>query len=91
MSIMRLPIRHVNKIPQPPLMHTVACATTLSALVDHDEYTVVFVVETTDPTTHTLQALWSSAPHPLDRYLKGMHQAHKEFLKQLWDAAGPFA
>jgi hypothetical protein len=44
-----------------------------------------------DPISDQLNALWVSGPVPVDRYLKILHEAHKEFLRQLWDASGPFA
>lgn len=76
---------------QPPLLPLEAYAVSLQALVDHQTQDVLFVVETVDPIENRLVALWSTGPVPLDRYLKTMHKAHKEFLKQLWDSAGPFA
>jgi len=88
---MRNPWKDVKDGVQPPLFALPAYATTLQALVDHDNGTVVFAVQTVDPIADSLVALWSSAPVPVDRYLKMMHSAHKEFLEQLWQAAGPFA
>ena len=76
---------------QPPLVPLEAYAVSLQALVDHETQDVLFVVETVDPVENRLVALWSTAPYPLDKYLRGLHKAHKEFLKQLWDACGPFA
>jgi len=31
-----------------------------------------------------------SAPVDLDRYLKASREAHNEWLRQLWEGAGPF-
>jgi len=62
----------------------------MQALVDHDNGTVVFGVQTLDPIGDHLIALWCSSPVPLEKYLKAMHEAHREYLNQLWDATGPF-
>lgn len=87
---MRNPWREVKSAPQPPLFRVAAASVTLQACVDHENHSVVFGVQTMDPVSDTLQALWSSSPVDLDRYLKALHEAHQEFLRQLWDAAGPF-
>jgi len=58
--------------------------------VDQEDHTVVFGVQSVDPISDTLTALWVQPPLDLDRYLKGAHAAHKEWLRQVWDAAGPF-
>ena len=88
---MRNPWTNVNRGPQPPLFSLPAQAVTLQALIDKDNGSIVFAVQTVDPITDTLNALWSSSAVPEDRYLKMLHTAHSEFLTQLWDAAGPFA
>ena len=91
MTSMRNPWRTVNSVPQPPLFGLAASAVTLQALVDREEQSVVFGVQTVDPINDNLVALWVSDPVSADRYLKKLHMAHKEFLTQLWDATGPFA
>ena len=78
-------------VVEPPLFRHDACAVSLQALVDHVSQTVVFVCEAREPATLRLCALWSSSPLPLDRFINGMHEAHEEFLKMLWEATGPFA
>ena len=88
---MRFPSVPVNQIPQPPLFPTVASAISLQACVDAEAETVLFAVMSQDPISGGLQALWSSSPVPIDRHLDALHQAHAEFLSQLWDATGPFA
>jgi hypothetical protein len=88
---MRNPWNDVKSVPQPPLFHLAAAATTIQACVDRDNGTVVFAVQTVDPISDQLIALWSSSPVPVERYLKTLHEAHREFLNQLWDATGPFA
>jgi hypothetical protein len=88
---MRNPWHIVNGPPQTPLFRLAASAVTLQALIDHDSGSLVFGVQTVDPINDQLCALWSSAPIELERYLKGLHEAHSEFLSQLWDAAGPFS
>ena len=88
---MRNPWSDVKSSPQPPLFALAAQAVTLQACVDNENGTVVFAVQAVDPINDNLIALWSSAPVPVERYLRTMHTAHKEFLKLLWDATGPFA
>lgn len=88
---MRNPWKHVNTPPQPPLFVLPALAVTLQCCVDRENGSVVFGVQTVDPITDTLNALWCSSPLPEERYLAGLHEAHAEFLRQLWDATGPFA
>jgi hypothetical protein len=88
---MRNPWKDVKDGVQPPLFHLPAAAVTLQALVDHDNGTVVFAVQTVDPISDHLIALWSSSPVPVERYLKALHEAHREFLEQTWEACGPFA
>jgi hypothetical protein len=88
---MRNPWRNVNTCAQPPLFGLPALAVTFQALVDQEAHSVVFGVQTVDPITDTLNALWVSSPVDLDRYLKACREAHNEFLKQLYEAAGPFA
>lgn len=88
---MRNPWREVNASPQPPLFSLAAQAVTLQACVDHDNGTVVFAVQAVDPINDNLIALWCSQPVPVERYLKAMHEAHREFLTMLYDATGPFA
>lgn len=51
---------------------------------------MVYGVQSVDPISDSLTALWVSSPLDLDRYLKGCRKAHSEFLTQLWDACGPF-
>jgi len=75
---------------EPPLFSLPAAAVTLQALIDHDAHSVVFGVQTVDPINDTLAALWVCPPVSLDGYLKQLHGAHKEFLEQVWSAAGPF-
>lgn len=87
---MRNPPVDVNALVQPPMFRLDAIAIAMHALVDHLDATVVFVVESRDPLAGGLCALWSSAPIPLEDHLKGLHEAHKEFLRQLFDASGPF-
>jgi len=81
----------VNAITEPPLFRYEAGAVSLHALVDGVAQTVVFVAESRNPSDGKLCALWSSAPLPLDRFLDGLHEAHAEWLSQVWDATGPFA
>lgn len=88
---MRNPWSNVKDGVQPPLFSLPAQAVTLQALVDNDNGTVVFAVQAVDPINDHLIALWSSAPVPVERYLKALHEAHKEFLNLVWDACGPFA
>lgn len=88
---MRLRDELVNAIIEPPLFPYEAGAVSLSALVDRVDQTVVFVVEARNPSDGRLCALWSSAPLPLDRFIKGLHEAHEEWLKLVWEATGPFA
>lgn len=88
---MRNPWKEVKDAPQPPLFSIPASAVTLQGLIDREAHSVVFGVQTVDPISDTLNALWVSSPLQLDRYLKGLHEAHREFLNQLYDAAGPFA
>jgi len=88
---MRNPWKESQEGVHTPLFGLPASAVTLQALVDNDNGTVVFAVQTVDPISDHLVALWSSAPVPVERYLKMMHTAHKEFLEQLWEACGPFA
>lgn len=88
---MRNPWRDVKTVPQPPLFRVPALAVTLQALIDHEDGSMVFGVQTVDPISDTLQHLWVSSPVPVDRYLKAMHEAHREFLEQLYEASGPFA
>jgi len=84
--------RHgVNTWSQPALFGRSAVAVQLLALVDPEDETVVFLVESKEAPGQKLIALWSSSPQPLERYIDSMHEAHKEFLSQLWDASGPFA
>jgi hypothetical protein len=87
---MRNPWKDVNGEVQPPLFRLPAVAVTLQALVDLEEHSVVFGVQTVDPISDRLVALWSSAPTDLDRYLTTLHEAHKEFLRELHDATSPF-
>lgn len=87
---MRNPWKDVKDGVQPPLFNLAAYSTTLQACIDHENGTVVFGVQTVDPIGDHLISLWCSAPVPLERYLKTMHEAHREFLNQLWEAAGPF-
>ena len=88
---MRNPWSDVKTGVQPPLFDLAAQAVTLQACVDRDNGTVVFAVQAVDPINDQLIALWSSSPVPVERYLKTMHTAHKEWLSLLWDACGPFA
>lgn len=88
---MRTPWREVKSVPQPPLFNLAASAVTLQACVDLESGSVVFAVQTVDPINDNLVALWSSSPVPVERYLKTLHQAHKEFLTQLWEQTGPFS
>lgn len=88
---MRNPWSNVKGGAQPPLFNLAAQAVTLQACVDHDNGTVVFGVQAVDPINDQLIALWCSAPVPVERYLKTLHEAHKEFLEVLWQACGPFA
>lgn len=88
---MRNPWHDVKSAPQPPLFDLAATAVTLQACVDRDNGSVVFAVQAVDPINDNLIALWSSSPVPVERYLKTLHQAHREFLSMLWDATGPFA
>ena len=88
---MRNPWKDVKDGVQPPLFHLPASAVTLQALVDTDNHSLVFGVQTVDPISDHLVALWTSAPVPLDRYLKMLHEAHREYLEQLWNATGPFS
>ncbi len=88
---MRNPWTDVKHGVQPPLFSIPAQAVTLQACVDHENGTVVFAVQTVDPINDQLIALWSSSPVPVERYLKTMHEAHREYLNQLWEACGPFA
>lgn len=87
---MRRPWKDVNGEVQPTLFRLPAAAVTLQALIDHEEHSVVFGVQTLDPIEDRLVALETWFPVDLDRYLKTMHDVHKTFLRQLWDAAGPF-
>jgi len=87
---MRNPWKDVNTAPQPSLFGLPAVAITLQALIDHEAHSAVFGVQTVDPITDTLNALWVSAPVDLDRYLKASREAHTEWLRQLWEGAGPF-
>jgi hypothetical protein len=79
-----------SDVPQPPLFSLPARAVTLQALLDLEEHSVVFGVQTLDPITDTLNALWVSSPVDLDRHLKALHEAHSEFLTQLYNAHSPF-
>lgn len=88
---MKMPHEFVNSDVQPSLFPLPAAAVSLHALIDRVDETVVFVVEARDPVSGHLSALWSSAPVPTDRHLKGLHEAHKEFLRVMWDVTGPFA
>lgn len=88
---MRNPWRNVKSCPQPPLFGLPASAVTLQALVDQEDHSVVFGVQTVDPITDVLTGLWVSSPVDLDRYLKAEREAHSEFLRALWDACGPFS
>jgi hypothetical protein len=88
---MRNPWKEVKSAPQPPLFALPAQAVTLQGLIDHDSGSIVFGVQSVDPINDTLTALWVCPPLPIDRYLKGLHEAHSEFLQQLYDAAGPFS
>jgi hypothetical protein len=88
--IMKNPWKLVNSAPQSPIFVLPAAAVTMQSLVDREEHSMVFGVQTVDPISDTLNALWVSSPIDLDRYLNGLHDAHAEFLRQLWDAAGPF-
>jgi len=88
---MRNPWSDVKSGAQPPLFSLAAQAVTLQACVDNENGTVVFAVQAVDPINDQLIALWSSSPVPVERYLKTMHQAHREFLELLWEATGPFA
>jgi len=81
----------VKAIIEPPLFKYEAGAVSLHALVDGVAQTVVFVAESRNPSDGKLCALWSSAPLPLDGFLAGLHEAHAEWLNQVWDATGPFA
>ncbi len=91
MSIKQIAEGLVNAVVEPPLFPYEAGAVSLLALVDRVDGSVVFVCEARNPTDGRLCALWSSAPLPLDRFITGMHEAHEEFLKMLWEATGPFA
>lgn len=88
---MRSPWKEVNDGVQPPLFHLPAVAVTLQACVDAEDGTVVFSVQAVDPINDQLVALWSTAAVPVDRHLKKMHEAHKEWLDLLWHFTGPFA
>lgn len=88
---MRNPWSDVKTPPQPPLFTLPASAVTFQALIDRDEGSIVFGVQTVDPISDVLTALWVCPPVPIDRYLKAMHEAHRQFLEQLYDAAGPFS
>lgn len=87
---MQNPWKNVNTPPQPVLFRLPAVAVTYQALVDHEAHSIVFGVQTVDPITDTLNALWVSSPVDIDRYLKAAVKAHREFADQLWKAAGPF-
>ena len=88
---MKKPHEVVNSVVQPSMFPLSSVAVSLHALVDNLDQTVVFVVESRDPLEGSLCALWSSAPVPSENHLKGLHTAHKEFLRQVWDVTGPFA
>jgi len=88
---MRSPWKEVNTGAQPPLFSLPAVAVTLQACVDAEAGTVVFAVQAVDPISDNLVALWTTGPVPVDRHLKKMHEAHKEFLDLLWHFTGPFA
>jgi hypothetical protein len=87
---MRNPWKEVKDGVQPPLFALPAVAVTLQALYDRDNGTVVFAVQAMDPINDQLIALWSSAPVPEERYLRALHEAHREFLELMWDQLGPF-
>jgi hypothetical protein len=87
---MRNPWHVVNGPPQPPLFAIPAVAITLQACIDRDNGSVVFGVQAVDPINDQLVALWSSSAVPEDRYLKTMHEAHREWLELLWEHTGPF-
>jgi len=91
MSIKQIRDGLVNAAVERPLFKYEATAVSLHALVDGVAQTVVFVAESRNPSDGRLCALWSSSPLPLDSFLTGMHEAHHEWLEQLWDATGPFA
>lgn len=88
---MKNPFESVNSDVQPSLFPLPAVSVSLHALVDCVDQTVVFVVESRDPLAGTLCALWSTPPVPAENHLKRLHEAHKEFLEQVWNATGPFA
>lgn len=88
---MKNPWSIVKGVPQPPLFHLAAAAVTLQLLIDRDEGSVVFSVQTVDPINDNLVGLWVSPVFTEERYLSGLHEAHREFLQQAWDATGPFA
>jgi hypothetical protein len=88
---MRNPWSDVKSGTQPPLFMVPASSITLQACIDRDNGTIVFGVQAVDPINDQLMALWSSSPVPVERYLKTMHQAHKEWLDLLWQFSGPFA
>jgi len=88
---MRLRDELVNGIVEPPLFPHEAAAVSLHALVDGVEQTVCFIAEARSPSDGRLCALWSTSPLPLDSFLGGLHDAHSEWLKMVWNAAGPFA
>lgn len=88
---MRDPWTSVNTSPQPSLFRLTASAVTLQALIDRAEGTVVLAVQTIDPISGELNALWSTGPIRIDDYEDAACAADREFFSQLWDAAGPFA
>lgn len=82
---------NVNAVVEPTLFPLEAVAVSLHALTDAMDQTVVYVVESRDPISGKLVALWSSSPMPFGTEDRGMRQAFKEWSAQVWNATGPFA
>lgn len=87
---MKIPDEPVNTYTEQQLFPSGGLAITLQALIDHDEATVLYVVEARDVSIGKLIALWSTAPVGLDHDTRQRSQAVREFLGLVAEHSGPF-
>lgn len=81
---------HVNPPVEPTLFPGGALSITVEAMLDPQEFTVLFVVRAFDVGAGKLVALWSSAPTGFDDYGMVQRRALNEFTKLVEHHSGPF-
>lgn len=87
---MKIPDVPVNTPVEHQLFRSGGIAVTMQALIDHDDATVLYVVEARDVSAGKLLALYSTAPVGLDQDTKERQRALREYLALVESHSGPF-